>query len=206
MDHSWRRVLAGAIVGSATGISAVLLYTNGLFVAGLTQEFGLTRAQFGLGVLCVTLALAAANPFVGWAVDRFGPRVLSIAGLLMLSGGFVCLGVFVGSVQGYLVLQSLVALCGAASGPIAYTKFIGATFTKRRGLALGLTMTGIGLSAAVLPPILAVVIAMRGWRTGYLALATIPLLGAVLTSFIFPRSPVVSEARAALSPRGSSAH
>ena len=151
MNTPWRRTLAGAIVGSATGISAVLLYTNGLFVSGLTHDFGLTRSQFGLGVLLVTLALAAANPLVGWAVDRFGPRMPSIVGLLLLSAGFLALGGWVESVPSYLLLQSLVALCGAASGPIAYTKCIGSTFTHRRGLALGVTMTGIGLSAAVLP-------------------------------------------------------
>jgi MFS family permease len=180
-------VLAGSIVGSATGISAVLLYTNGLFVAGLTRELGLTRSEFGFGVLLVTLALAAANPLVGWAVDRFGPRLPSLAGLLMLSAGFAALGTLVDSVPGYLILQALVALVGAASGPIAYTKFIGSTFTQRRGLALGLTMTGIGLTAAVLPPVLAAVIEARGWRAGYLALAVVPLVGATATALIFPR-------------------
>ena len=187
MQNSWRRVLAGAIVGSATGISAVLLYTNGLFVAGLARDFALTRAQFGFGVLLVTMSLAAANPVVGWAVDRFGPRLPSVVGLLLLSAGFASLGLLVHSVTGYLMIQALVALLGAASGPIAYTKFIGSTFTQRRGLALGLTMTGIGLSAAVLPPILAGVIESRGWRAGYLALAVVPLAGAIATSVLFPR-------------------
>ncbi len=190
MDKNWGRVLAGAIVGSATGISAVLLYTNGLFVAGLTRDLGLTRAQFGLGVLFVTLALAAANPLVGWAVDRFGPRLPSIAGLLLLSAGFASMGMLVDSVPSYLLLQALVALVGAASGPIAYTKFIGSTFTQRRGLALGLTMTGIGLTAAVLPPVLGAVIESRGWRAGYLTLAVVPLLGAIATAVIFPRRQV----------------
>lgn len=205
MERQWQRVLAGAIVGSATGISAVLLYTNGLFVAGLTQDFGLTRSQFGFGVLLVTMALAVANPVVGWAVDRFGARGPSVAGLLLLSAGFASLGLFVDSVASYLVLQSLLALFGAASGPIAYTKFIGATFTRRRGLALGLTMTGIGLTAAALPPILATVIAARGWRGGYLALALVPLVGAILTFVLFPRrrvdSPAPPAARAAVEPQ-----
>jgi MFS family permease len=89
------------VVGSATGISAVLLYTNGLFVAGLAQEFGLTRAQFGLGVLLVTISLAIANPFVGWLVDRFGARGLSVLGLLLLSAGFAALGHFTHSVASY---------------------------------------------------------------------------------------------------------
>jgi MFS family permease len=192
VETNWGRVLAGSIVGSATGISAVLLYTNGLFVAGLTRELGLTRSEFGFGVLLVTLALAAANPVVGWAVDRFGPRLPSLAGLLMLSAGFAALGTLVNSVPAYLILQAFVALVGAASGPIAYTKFIGATFTQRRGLALGLTMTGIGLTAAVLPPVLAAVIEARGWRAGYLALAVVPLVGAVATAAIFPRRRTVA--------------
>ena len=42
-DRRWGRVLAGAVLGCATGISALLLYTNGLFVAGLSHDFGLTR-------------------------------------------------------------------------------------------------------------------------------------------------------------------
>lgn len=186
-ETQWQRILAGAIVGSATGISAVLLYTNGLFVAGLNHDFGLTRAQFGLGVTLVTMSLAAANPLVGWAVDRYGARLPSIIGLLLLSAGFLALAFFVRSVGSYLLLQMLLALGGAASGPIAYTKFIGATFDRRRGLALGLTMTGIGCSAAVLPPLLAVVIESRGWRAGYMALAAVPLVGAVITALLFPR-------------------
>jgi MFS family permease len=81
----WPRSLSGAVLGSATGVSALLMYTNGLFVAGLTQDYGLTRVQFGFGVLLVTMALAVANPLVGWLVDRFGAKWLSVAGLLFLS-------------------------------------------------------------------------------------------------------------------------
>lgn len=185
---SWPRVLAGAVVGSATGISAVLLYTNGLFVAGLAQEFGLTRAQFGLGVLLVTISLAIANPFVGWLVDRFGARGLSVLGLLLLSAGFAALGHFTHSVASYLLLQMLLALLGAGCGPIAYTKLIGTTFTRHRGLALGLTMTGIGVGAALLPPLIARTIEADGWRAGYSALALVPLCGAVITALLLPRN------------------
>lgn len=175
------------MLGSACGISALLLYTNGLFVVGLSQDFGLTRTQFGLGVLLVTLALAAANPLVGWAVDRYGPRAPALAGLVSLSLGFAALGAFVHSVGSYLLLQAIVAFAGAASGPIAYTKAIGATFQQRRGMALGITMTGIGCSAAIIPPLLAGVIAGHGWRTGFFALAAIPLIGALLTALLIPR-------------------
>lgn len=181
------RSLAGAVAGSITGISALLLYTNGLFVAGLTHDFGLTRVQFGFGVLLATIAIAAANPLVGWTVDRFGAKRPSIAGLLLLSAGFVALGSFVNSISSYFLVQTLVGLAGAASGPIAYTKIISNAFHRRRGVALGITMTGIGLSGAIVPPVLASVIATHGWRAGYFVLAVIPLVGALVTALVLPR-------------------
>ena len=78
----WRRSLAGAVLGSATGVSALLLYTNGLFVAGLTQDYGLTRVQFGFGVLLVMMMAYGVMPT--WHLLAVPPLVL-IAGLLALS-------------------------------------------------------------------------------------------------------------------------
>jgi MFS family permease len=181
------RSLAGAVAGSITGISALLLYTNGLFVAGLTQDFGLTRVQFGFGVLLATIAIAVANPLVGWTVDRFGAKRPSIAGLLLLSAGFLALGTLVNSIASYFLVQTLVGFAGAASGPIAYTKIISNAFHRRRGVALGITMTGIGLSGAIIPPVLASVIATHGWRAGYFVLAVVPLAGALVTALVLPR-------------------
>lgn len=181
------RILAGTVFGCATGISALLLYTNGLFVAGLAHDFGLTRTQFGFGVLLVTMALAVANPLVGSAVDRFSARGPAIVGLVLLSLGFASLGAFVSSAHRYLLIQAIVAFAGAASGPIAYTKIIAATFNRNRGVALGVTMTGIGISAAATPPLLASIIASHGWRTGYFALALVPIIGALVTAILIPR-------------------
>lgn len=200
MDPSpgWRRSLAGAVVGSATGVSALLLYTNGLFVGGLTRDFGLTRVQFGFGVLLVTMALAIANPLVGWLVDRFGAKWLSVVGLLLLSAGFASLGTFVESVNSYYLLQVMVALAGAASGPIAYSKIINETFSRHRGIALGITMTGIGVAAAFIPPALANVIADLGWRSGYYTLAMVPLVGAVFTAVLLPSRHAVGVQKSAV--------
>ncbi len=191
------RSLAGAVIGSITGISALLLYTNGQFVAGLTQEFGLTRVQFGFGVLLVTTAIAVANPLVGWTVDRFGAKWPSILGLLLLSAGFASLGAFVVSVNSYFLIQTLLGFAAAASGPIAYTKIVGAAFHARRGVALGITMTGIGLSGALVPPVLARIIEADGWRGGYFALAVVPLVGALATALVLPRARPTLEPAAA---------
>lgn len=184
--RGWPRSLSGAVLGSATGVSALLLYTNGLFVAGLTADFGLTRSQFGLGVLLVTMALACANPMVGWLVDRVGAKWPAVGGLALLSVGFASLGTFIHSVHSYFLLQALVAFIGAASGPIAFSKIVNETFDRHRGIALGLTMTGIGIAAAAIPPLLAGEIADHGWRSGYHQLAIVPLAGAVIIAILLP--------------------
>ncbi|MFO1503206.1 MAG: MFS transporter [Steroidobacteraceae bacterium] len=199
----WPRSLAGAVIGCATGVSALLLYTNGLFVAGLAHDYGLTRVQFGFGVLLVTMALAFANPVVGWLVDRVGAKWLSVAGLLLLSAGFASLGSFIRSIQGYYLLQVLVALAGAASGPIAYSKIVNETFIRHRGIALGVTMTGIGLTAAAVPPVLAGIIADEGWRAGYHQLAFVPLAGAVLTAVLLPSRHAVGSSSSANATQAS---
>lgn len=196
--RGWRRSLTGAVVGSATGVSALLLYTNGLFVGGLTQDFGLTRVQFGFGVLLVTMALAVANPLVGWLVDRFGAKWPAVAGLLLLSAGFASLGTYIESVNSYFLLQALLAFIGAASGPIAFSKIVNETFDRHRGIALGVTMTGIGIAAAVIPPVLAGIIADHGWRSGYHHLALVPLAGAVLTALLLPSRHAVGINKARL--------
>lgn len=194
--RGWPRSLSGAVLGSATGVSALLLYTNGLFVAGLTADFGLTRSQFGFGVLLVTMALACANPMVGWLVDRLGAKWPAVGGLVLLSVGFASLGTFIHSVNSYFLLQAMVAFIGAASGPIAFSKIVNETFNRHRGIALGLTMTGIGIAAAIIPPLLAGEIADHGWRSGYQHLAVVPLVGAVITAILLPSRHAVGVHRA----------
>ena len=186
------RVLLGAIAGCSTGVSALLLYTNGLFVDGLSREFGLTRTEFGFGVLLATIALGVGNPLAGWAVDRFGVKPPAVLGLLLLAAGFAGMGLFVSSTSTYLLLQALLAFLAVASGPVAFAKLIGGYFTRHRGIALGITMAGIGLAAAIVPPLLSSLIDERGWRAGYFALAVVPLLGALAVALLVPNGSLAA--------------
>lgn len=198
------RVLLGAIAGCSSGVSALLFYTNGLFVDGLSRELGLTRTEFGFGVLLATIALAVGNPLAGWAVDRFGVKPPAVLGLALLAVGFAGMGLFVSSTPTYLVLQALLAFLAVASGPVAFAKLVGGSFTRHRGIALGITMAGIGLAAAIVPPLLSSLIAERGWRAGYFALAVVPLAGALAVALLVPNGSLAA-ARATSAQAGGSA-
>lgn len=62
-----------------------------------------------------------------------------------------------------------------------------ASFCRSRGLALGLTQAGIGVAVALIPPLIAIVIARQGRRSGFLALATIAALGLLTAQVALPR-------------------
>lgn len=182
---SWRelvdgwRVLLGASFGVGLGISGLLTYNLGLFTTDLGREIHLTPTTYGAVLLGLNIALAAAMPFVGHLVDRIGPRTTAAAGAAALAAGFFALS-RIQSVGTYALVLILVGLCASLSSPAAHTGAVAESFKRRRGLALGITQVGIGLAAAVIPPLVAVQIVKYGWRSGFL------LLGALAAAGIAP--------------------
>ena len=69
----WTLLLAG-MLGCCLGVSALPIYTAGVFIPHLEKEFGWGRAELSLAILLFTLALAVASPVVGRVIDRFGVR------------------------------------------------------------------------------------------------------------------------------------
>lgn len=193
--RGWPVVLAAA-TGTGLGIAGLLTYTSGIFAKDLEAAIGLSRTTLGAAFFGATVALALAMPLVGWLVDRFGPRWPAVFGALALSGGFLALGTVVETVPMYIATMAAIGFFAACSAPVAYTRAVNAVFDRSRGLALGFTQVGIGVAAMVVPPILAMIVAERGWTTGYAALAVIAALGVV------PALALPSRNEAAARPAG----
>ena len=139
-SRHWLLVLVCA-AGIGVGVSALPFYTQGIFIEAWIADFGWTRAQASLGILGSTLALAAALPFVGLIVDRYGLVTPVMISLLGLSLAYVLLGMFVQSIGTFVMLAVLQAILGSASSPLAYTRAINTVFNKQRGLALGVALS-----------------------------------------------------------------
>ena len=179
----WPTVLS-ATVGSAVSVTALLFYSLGSLTAGLQAEFGWNRAEVSSSLLYMTVALTLSAVPLGWLLDRYGPWRIALISVPGFTLSLVLLSQFNGELIHFNLLFGLAGLLGAGTTSIVYTKAVNAAFFKSRGLALGITLTGLGAAALILPPLIVGVVQVYGWRAGFTALAVLSL---IVLPFIFFR-------------------
>ena len=165
-QSGWRLLLA-ATLGTMCGLITVTNYSQGFFVGPVTEEFGWTKAQFFLGFTVMMVVGIVTAPVVGALADRVGARKLGIIGLVGHALAYFIISLNNGSLALWYASFILLAVMGAGSLPIIWTKFVNSWFQANRGKAIGITMAGTGVGAFLLPPIVEGVIAGYGWRTAY---------------------------------------
>src|SRR5262245_32074958 len=77
---NWTVVLAGAAGGS---LATIHLYSTGVMMAPLEQEFGWSRALISSGVSIVSVVGVILSPFLGMLVDRIGARRVALTGAIL---------------------------------------------------------------------------------------------------------------------------
>jgi MFS family permease len=179
--YGWWVVLASAF-GLFWGIP-ISVYSFSVFFRPLMQEFHVGRAAVSLAFTLKLVAAALCAAPIGWLTDRFGPRLVILIGTGIFGFVLVANRIFSGSIAQFYCFYLLVGLCTGCVGPIPYGSLISNWFDKSRGLALGLTMLGIGLGAMIMPSVAQTLIARFAWRTAY------SILGA---SVLFICWPVVA--------------
>lgn len=176
-QSEWRRgwrTLAGGSVGTALTYGLFLM-TAGLFIIPMQQEFGWSRSEVSIGPI-VGLLAAMLAPFGGVVIDRFGARRVAIAGIIALGLIYVLLAMAPPSKLYLYMVVAVLAVVATVTSAVIYCAGVVGWFQKNSGLAIGITMSGLSLTAALALPALAWVIANLGWREGYLALGGAALL------------------------------
>jgi MFS family permease len=107
---------------------------------------------------------------------RFGVRRVAILSLVLFSFAFMAFALSTGSLVQYYLTWAVVAVLGAGSLPITWTRAVNHWFDIRKGLALGLSLMGTGLFGFFSKAITTALIAEFGWRGAYVGLGLLPLL------------------------------
>lgn len=170
--YPWSIVgLSFLTVGVAFGCRS----TFAVFLIPIIEEFhwsrGLTAGVLFLGALVWSLAA----PLIGILLDRLGARVLFSLGAVIMALGFIVSSISQNILLFYTGMGVLVALGFAALPMSTHAIVLSNWFVRRRGTAMGIVASGIGIGIFVIVPSAQFLIAQFGWRRAYLALAILML-------------------------------
>lgn len=182
--QGWPVVLA-AMLGIGLGLSPVPFYTIGALAPELAKEFGWGFGEIMGGLSVMTFAVLIASPLVGLLADRYGVRPVTLASIVLFSLSFMAFALGTGNIVLFYVTWGVMAVAGAGTLPITWTRAVNSWFETRKGLALGLSLLGTGLFGAAIKPFTAWVIEEHGWRAAYVAIGALPLLLALPVAVLF---------------------
>jgi MFS family permease len=202
----WRRY--GPIVAATTAgmaLASMLTSSFGVMLGPIEQEFGWTRAQISSGPAVVSImGLFLAAP-AGYLIDRLGARN---AGTLVVTISFVSIVLIAlmgSSLWHWWAAWAVFGIAGAFTSTV-WLAPVSTIFHAGRGMAIAITISGTGISAALVPPIAEYFVQNHGWRPGFLALGviwcgiTLPLVLAFV-----PRLKTRAENEAAAAERSAAA-
>src|SRR2546430_12329695 len=178
-------IVFGATLSMLVAQGPVILYTLGLFIKPLNQEFGWDRASISAAGGVAAIFSAITIPFVGSMMDRWGVRTVLLPIVVLCASSVALIALTPKSVVVFMLFFAITGVLGSGQVPPGYAKCVPAWLDDRRGLALGITMSGIGLGAALVPQYTQFLIGNFGWRVAYLGLGLLTLVVAFPAVFLF---------------------
>jgi MFS family permease len=179
-------VVAGAF--AITFFAFGSAYSFSAFVAALEREFAASRGSISLVFSIAGFLYFSLGVISGPLADRWGARRLAAAGMVIIGAGLVAASFARNLLQVYVAYGVGI---GVGVG-CAYVPAIGAVqrwFVKRRGLASGLAVSGIGVGTLVMPPLASYFIDVAGWRRAYLVLGVLSAAGGALAAMLLEDDP-----------------
>src|ERR671934_3120779 len=176
-----------AFVTMAIGVTTRTAFS--LLVSPLIDEFawdrGLVAGAFSFGFLVSALL----SPLAGRVLDAYGPRVVILTGVLVMTAG---LWLALSIERPWHLYATLGVLVGGGANLMTYTthsQFLPNWFVRRRGLAISLAFSGVGVGSIVLLPWVQSLIVRAGWRQACVAFAVLTLVLLVPLNLLVRRRP-----------------
>src|SRR5580700_2489453 len=170
-------VAAAAFVGVMTSFAPIVPYTFSLFLNPLHAAFGWRREAMTGTFALAAITVALVSPGIGVLLDRFPPRRVILPSIVIFALALASLSRLGPNIRQFYVTFFVLGLVANGTAQFAYARTVLSWFSKHRGLALALVLTGSGVGSILIPPLTQWAIEHHGWRSAYLMLGGIALLG-----------------------------
>ena len=185
--YGWWLTLAFSIM---VFVSAGVRHAVGPFLKPMVADLGVDRASFSLVIALGLLLYGLFMPWVGGLVDKFGARVVTSAGSVLLAVSLAATGLCANLWQLAIVYGVLASLGLSAVGPVVANAVVSRWFLRRRGTAISLLGSAAMTGMSLLVPVVAWLIVTIGWRMTYGVIGLAVMAGVLpLCLFVVRDSP-----------------
>ena len=168
-------------------IVGLALYGLPFYYDFMVRDFGWSRAQVTSGNALSKLLVGPLFGFMaGWVVDRFGPRRLMMAGILMAGIALIGLAHMTSlwMFYAFYLLNAVGYVCG---GPLPNQVLLSRWFDKNRGKAMGFAYLGIGIGGYLVLKLSPRLVDAFGWR------GALQVLGVLIIALALPMAYFVRD-------------
>jgi|TARA_B110000116_G_scaffold272418_1_gene297425 sugar phosphate permease len=158
--YGWWIVISGTTVNAlATG---TYWHGFGAFFDPIVDEFKWSRAITSIAPALQRGEGAAFGPFVGIAIEKFGPRNVMLFGIILCGIGFIAMA-HTNSLLWFFVASSILTIGLTFGTFLVVSTAVANWFVQKRALALSAASTGSGFGG-FLVPVIVLIISLIGWR------------------------------------------
>jgi MFS family permease len=184
--YGWWVVLVAGL-GLGLGYAPIIVYSFSIFVKPLIKEFHSSRGNISLAFTLANLVGAVLSPLIGRWADRFGAKSVILIATVFFASVLISSHFLSTNLWELYMFYGLLGVAGSAVAPVPYGKIISNWFDRHRGLALGLSMVGLGCGAIIMPSLAQRLITTLGWRGAYTSIGLLVLVVSVPVVSLFLR-------------------
>jgi MFS family permease len=183
--YRWIIVAAGAFMGC---VAIGSIFSLPVFLQPMSVATGWSRTAISLAMTLDFVTMGIASLVWGILMDRFGPRIVLLAGSSILGFGLV-LASRASTVEEFQLFYGV--LVGAGGGAIFAPLMATVTgwFDRHRSLAVSLVSAGMGVAPMTVAPIAAILVSKYDWRFAQLLIGLAVWVLLLPTAFLIRRAP-----------------
>lgn len=186
--YAWARLCAALALMTLGGSG---MYAVTVVLPRVQAEFGVGRSEASLPYTFTMIGFGLGGILMGRLSDRFGVMAPVILGALGLSLGFVAAG-SAGSLWQFSLAQGLlIGLLGTSATFSPLVADISLWFTRRRGIAVAICISGNYLAGTLWPPLIQHYIDSAGWRQTYIGIGLFCLAAMLPLALFLRRRPPI---------------
>ncbi len=165
--YAWLRLLVSLALMTIGGSG---MYGITVVLPRIQQEFAVGRSDASFPYALTLVGFGIGGVLMGRLADRFGVMVPVLVGGVALGSGFLVAGSAQSLWQFNLAQGLLIGLLGTSATFAPLVADTSQWFTRRRGIALAICMSGNYVAGAIWPPVTQHMVELWGWRSAYSAI------------------------------------